>query len=92
MTWMDADASALGGVERSDEAPKAGVAHARRAPDPEVVAKPTRRQFTALAKDAGQHLAAPARATRKRGLRMALHAVMGMSCRKFHVRRSVARR
>ena len=41
---MDADAPALGGEERSDEAPRA---EATRAPDPEVVAKPTRRQFSA---------------------------------------------
>ena len=47
MTWMDADAPALGGEERSDEAPRAGAAQPSRAPDPEVVAKPTRRQFTA---------------------------------------------
>ena len=47
MTWMDADAPALGGEERSDEAPKAETGQARRAPDPQVVAKPTRRQFTA---------------------------------------------
>ena len=47
MTWMDADAPALGGEERSDETPKAGTGQARQAPDPEVVAKPTRRQFTA---------------------------------------------
>ncbi len=45
--WMDADAPALGGKERSDEAPRAETAQASRAPDPEVVAKPTRRQFTA---------------------------------------------
>ena len=44
MTWMDADAPALGSEERSDEAPRA---EATRAPDPEVVAKPTRRQFSA---------------------------------------------
>ncbi len=47
MTWMDADAPALGGEERSDEAPRAETAQASRAPDPEVVAKPTRRRFTA---------------------------------------------
>ena len=46
-TWMDADAPALGGEKRSDEAPRAEAAQARRAPDPEVVAKPTQRQFTA---------------------------------------------
>ena len=47
MTGMDARAPALGGEERSDEAPRAEATRARRAPDPEVVAKPTRRQFTA---------------------------------------------
>ena len=47
MTRTDADAPALGGEERSDEAPRAGAGPASRAPDPEVVAKPTRRQFTA---------------------------------------------
>ena len=36
---------ALGVEERSDEAPRAG--RARPTPDPEVVAKPKRRQFTA---------------------------------------------
>ena len=44
---MDADTSALGGGARSDEAPRAVVPPARRAPDPEVIARPTRRQFTA---------------------------------------------
>ena len=47
MTGMDAHAQALGVEERSDEAPRAGAKRARRAPDPEVVAKPTRRQFSA---------------------------------------------
>ena len=47
MTWMDADAPALGDEERSDETPRAGTGQASRAPDPQVVAKPTRRQFTA---------------------------------------------
>ena len=47
MTWMDADAPALRGEERSDETPRAETGQARRAPDPQVVAKPTRRQFTA---------------------------------------------
>ena len=47
MTWMDADAPALGDEERSDETSGAETGQARRAPDPEVVAKPTRRQFTA---------------------------------------------
>jgi len=42
-------APALGGEERSDEAPSAGAGRrlAAAAPDPEVVAKPSRRQFTA---------------------------------------------
>ena len=44
---MEAYAPALGGEERSDEAPRAGAGQASRAPDPEVVAKPTRRQFSA---------------------------------------------
>ncbi len=43
---MEAHAPALGGEERSDEAPRAEAAR-RPPPDPEVVAKPTRRQFTA---------------------------------------------
>ena len=47
MRWKDADAPALGVEERSDEAPRAGAGPASGAPDPEVVAKPTRRQFTA---------------------------------------------
>ena len=47
ITGMDAHAPALGGEERSDEAPRAEATRATRAPDPEVVAKPTRRQFTA---------------------------------------------
>ena len=37
----------LGDEERSDEAPSAQVNAAPPPPDPEVVAKPTRRQFTA---------------------------------------------
>ena len=44
---MEAGAPALGVEERSDEAPRAGGRRARPAPDPEVVAKPTRRQFSA---------------------------------------------
>ncbi len=40
-------APVLGVEERSDETPSAGERHARPAPDPEVVAKPKRRQFTA---------------------------------------------
>jgi len=42
--WPDGDALALGGEERSDEAPRARPAQA---PDPPVVAKPTRHRFTA---------------------------------------------
>ena len=40
-------AAALGVEERSDETPRAEGEQSRSAPDPEVVAKPTRRQFTA---------------------------------------------
>lgn len=47
MTGTQAPAPALGVEERSDEAPRAEAKQARGAPDPEVVAKPTRRQFTA---------------------------------------------
>ena len=50
MIGMGVGAPALGGEERSDEAPRAGVAERSRAPDPEVVAKPTRRRFTAAYK------------------------------------------
>jgi transposase len=39
--------SALGSEERSDEAPGASAPAGSLAPDPEVVAKPTRRQFSA---------------------------------------------
>ena len=39
--------AALGSEERSDEAPSASAPAATPAPDPEVVAKPTRRQFSA---------------------------------------------
>ena len=45
MTLKESSVPALGGEERSDEAPRAG--RARPTPDPEVVAKPKRRQFTA---------------------------------------------
>ena len=45
MTLQEMDAPALGVEERRDEAPRAG--RARPTPDPEVVAKPKRRQFTA---------------------------------------------
>jgi transposase-like protein len=38
---------ALGAEERSDEAPSARVSAETPVPDPEVVAKPTRRQFSA---------------------------------------------
>ena len=47
VTGMQAGAAALGAEERSDEAPRAEDKQERSAPDPEVVAKPTRRQFTA---------------------------------------------
>ena len=47
VTGMQAGAAALGAEERSDEAPRAEDKQQRSAPDPEVVAKPTRRQFTA---------------------------------------------
>ena len=45
MTLNESSVPALGGEERSDEAPRAG--RTRPTPDPEVVAKPKRRQFTA---------------------------------------------
>ena len=47
MTWKENGALALGVEERSDETPRAAAGHARPAPNPEVVAKPQRRQFTA---------------------------------------------
>ena len=47
VTGMQAGAAALGAEERSDEAPRAEDKQERSAPDAEVVAKPTRRQFTA---------------------------------------------
>ena len=47
MTLQEIDAPALGVEERRDEAPGAGASHARPTPDPEVVAKPKRRKFTA---------------------------------------------
>ena len=47
MTLQEMDAPALGVEERRDEAPWAGASHARPTPDPEVVAKPKRRKFTA---------------------------------------------
>ena len=43
MTLNESSVPAQGVEERSDEAPRAG--RARPTPDPEVVAKPTRRQF-----------------------------------------------
>ena len=45
MTLNESSVPALGGEERSDEASRAGRARPTR--DPEVVAKPKRRQFTA---------------------------------------------
>ncbi len=45
--WGGPELPAPGGEERSDEAPGAGASPAGGVPDPEVVAKPTRRQFTA---------------------------------------------
>ena len=45
MTLNEVSYSALGAEERSDEAPRAG--RPRPGPDPEVVAKPKRRQFSA---------------------------------------------
>ena len=45
MTLNEVSLPALGVEERSDEAPRAG--RARPTPDPEVVAKPKRRQFSA---------------------------------------------
>ena len=47
MTLQEMGAPALGVEERRDEAPRAGASHARPTPDPEVVAKPKRRKFTA---------------------------------------------
>ena len=47
MTLNGTPASALGVEERSDETPSAGGNAHPVPPDPEVVAKPTRRQFTA---------------------------------------------
>ena len=48
MIWMGADAAAVGGEERSDATPTAEAAAVDPAPpDPEVVAKPRRCQFTA---------------------------------------------
>ena len=47
MTLKGLPAPALGGEERSDEAPRAGASVSPARPDPEVVAKPKRRRFTA---------------------------------------------
>ena len=47
MSGKESGAAALGVEERSDETPRAEVGQGRPAPDPEVVAKPTRRQFAA---------------------------------------------
>ena len=47
MTLNEVGARALGVEERSDETPRARAGGTRAAPDPEVVAKPKRRQFTA---------------------------------------------
>ena len=53
MTLQEMDAPALGVEERRDEAPGAGASHARPTPDPEVVAKPKRRKFTAQYRTGG---------------------------------------
>ncbi len=47
MTLNETPAPSLGVEERSDETPSEGVRARARRPDPEVVAKPQRRQFTA---------------------------------------------
>ena len=47
MTLKGLPAPALGVEERSDEAPSAGASASPVRPDPEVVAKPKRRRFTA---------------------------------------------
>ena len=47
MRFNGAPAPALGVEERSDKTPSAGGGTRAVPPDPEVVAKPTRRQFTA---------------------------------------------
>ena len=47
MTLNEVGARTLGVEERSDETPRVRASGARPAPDPEVVAKPKRRQFTA---------------------------------------------
>ncbi len=47
MTWEGRGAPTLGGEERSDEVPSVGARASLGGPDPEVVAKPKRRRFTA---------------------------------------------
>jgi transposase len=47
MTLNGHPSPALGGEERSDETRSAGAGNTAAAPDPEVVAKPKRRRFTA---------------------------------------------
>jgi len=47
MTLKGTSVPTLGGEERSDETPSVGLDTRPGHPDPEVVAKPTRRQFTA---------------------------------------------
>ena len=47
MTLRGVDSPVPGAEERSDEAPGTGGAPKEQAPDPEVVAKPTRRRFSA---------------------------------------------
>jgi len=47
MTLNGLPAPALGGEERSDEVPNAGTRPSLGGPDPEVLAKPKRRRFTA---------------------------------------------
>ena len=47
MTLSGVTASVLGAEERSDEAPSAGASRPPARPDPEVLAKPKRRRFTA---------------------------------------------
>ena len=47
MTLNELGARAVGGEERRDKTPTARASHAKPVPDPEVVATPKRRQFTA---------------------------------------------
>ncbi len=44
---MGVNAPGMGVEERSDETPRPETSSAPRGPDPEVIAKPTRRRFTA---------------------------------------------